>query len=83
MPEKPTEKTPDNYDEPNLSISMEETALVKEGLEALPIDRKKTVVFDRLLMKVGKAETYWQKIEKVRQAHREQLANQLMDKRTR
>jgi hypothetical protein len=67
--------------EPSVSLSMEETSLVVDGLECLPIDRKKTVVFDRLVMKLGKVENYWTKIEKARQARRDQVANQLLDQK--
>jgi hypothetical protein len=63
--------------EPTLSLSLEESSLIKDGLNALPPERKKTVVFDRLLMKLGKAEAYWHKIEKARQVHKEQLTVQL------
>jgi hypothetical protein len=60
---------------------MEETSLIADGLGGLPDDRKKTVVFDRLLMKLGKVEGYWQKVEKTRQARRDQVTNQLLEKK--
>jgi len=45
----------------------------------LPIERKKTVVFDRLAMKLSKAKNYWDKIEKLREERKSQLADQLLE----
>jgi hypothetical protein len=45
---------------------MEETILVKDGISSLPNDRKKTVVYDRLLMKIDRIEGYWKKVEGAR-----------------
>ena len=77
-----SEETIEPAIEPTISLSLEETALIIGGLSGLPIDRKKTVVFDRLMMKLGKVDSYWQKIEKTRQLRREQIASKLLEKRT-
>jgi len=65
--------------EPSVSLSAEETSLLLEGVENLPIERKKTVVFDRLAMKLSKAKNYWDKIEKLREERKSQLADQLLE----
>jgi len=61
---------------------MEETTLIIDGLNGLPIDRKKTVVFDRLMMKLSKVDGYWQKIERLRQQRRDEVASRLLDQRS-
>ena len=66
--------------EPSLNISLEEISLIKDGIAALPVDRKKTIVFDRLIMKLGKVDDYWKKIEKVRKLNKNKLAEKLMEK---
>jgi hypothetical protein len=71
----------DNFQEPSLTISLEEIALISEGMEKLPNDRQKSVVFDRLMMKLGKVKNYWEKVEKARETRRVQLANQLLEKK--
>jgi len=80
MPEKAKKQDEQTAElaEPTLSLSPEEASLVKDGLESLPSDRKKTVVFDRLIMKLGKVESYWQKVEKARQARKEQVTRDLL-----
>lgn len=79
---KEKEKQEIELNEPTISLSMEENALIIEGISGLAPDRTKTVVFDRLMMKLGKVESYWKKIEKIRQQRRDEVANQLLDKRT-
>ncbi len=71
----------DNVQEPSLIISLEEISLISEGMEKLPNDRQKSVVFDRLMMKLGKVKNYWEKVEKARETRRVQLANQLLEKK--
>jgi len=65
-----------------MTLSMEETTLIIDGLNGLPIDRKKTVVFDRLMMKLSKVDGYWQKIERLRQQRRDEVASRLLDQRS-
>jgi hypothetical protein len=67
--------------EPSVSLSMEETSLLLDGIDGLPIERKKTVVFDRLAMKLGKVQNYWDKIEKLREDRKTQLADELLEKK--
>ena len=50
-----------------------------DGIDGLPIERKKTVVFDRLMMKLGKVQNYWEKVEKMRDERKAQLAGQLLE----
>lgn len=50
-----------------------------DGIDGLPIERKKTVVFDRLMMKLGKVQNYWEKVEKMREERKAQLAGQLLE----
>lgn len=84
--EKPiNQKDPESSEqlipEPSLSISLEEISLLMEGIEQLPIDRTKTVVFDRLMMKLGKVESYWKRVEKAREMRKAQIASGLLKKK--
>ena len=71
---------PNETQEPALSISLEEISLIIEGIEKLPIDRTKTVVFDRLMMKLGKVESYWKRVERAREIRKTQLAQEMLKK---
>ena len=84
QPEKPKKQEKPKSEEvaePSVTLSLEETTLIIDGLNGLPIDRKKTVVFDRLMMKLTKADGYWQKIEKIRQSRRDEVAQKLLEER--
>jgi hypothetical protein len=67
--------------EPSLYLNQEEASLLEEGLKALPPERKKTVVFERLGMKVNKVVQYWQTLEKARELKKKQLAKSLLEKK--
>jgi hypothetical protein len=83
--EKPSPKSPESNvqpaPEPSLTISLEEISLLLEGVEKLPIERTKTVVFDRLMMKLGKVENYWKRVEKAREVRKAQIADDLLKKK--
>ena len=64
-----------------LSINQEEISLLKDGINLIDNDRKKTVVFERLMMKLNKVEKYWLGIEKAREAKKTHLAESLMEKK--
>lgn len=66
--------------EPSLSLNQEETAMIGEGLQLLDDRRKKTVVFERLMMKLGKVEKYWKDIERARELKKQQLAQRMTGK---
>jgi hypothetical protein len=65
---------------PSISVGPEEISLILEGIQGLPDERKKTVVFDRLMMKLGKVNTYWMKVSKAREQNKQTLADKLMGK---
>ncbi len=73
-------KNNENPAEPSLNINQEEISLLKDGIEQLEPERRKTVVFERLMMKLNKVEKYWLGIEKAREAKKTHLAESLMDK---
>ena len=67
-------------DEPTLTLCLEEVSLIFSGLNNLPTEHQKTVVFDRLMMKLDKVRNYWHKVEQLRRSKLERMKAKLLDK---
>lgn len=61
----PKRTIPTVVQEPSISMNVEEVSIVLEGIELLPPERKKTVVYDRLMMKMNAVSEYWKKVSRI------------------
>jgi len=60
--------------EPNVSLNQEEESLISAGLACLDDERKRTVVFERLVMKLKKVKDFWVTVENARRAKQASMA---------
>ena len=60
--------------EPSLSLNQEEESLISAGLALLDDERTRTVVFERLVMKLKKVKDFWVTVENAKRAKQASLA---------
>lgn len=65
----------ENEPTPSISLNQEEESLISEGLLNLPDERKKTVVFERLNMKLKKVMDFWMTVENAKRAQQASLTS--------
>jgi len=74
---EPIVSQPIKQELPSVSLNEEEVELITNGLNLLDKDKRKTVVFERLLSKIRLVKEFWAEINKIRKIKMENLAKKL------